>query len=105
MKDVTFFINELNKIFSASEGIFVDYNRNDNSISQLSIWMQKYLDELSITEFSFLVQNGIIVVKSFKYELDPLGFDYLHFPYLIELNNEKNEFVPENIKSVSINFR
>lgn len=94
------FILKLNELYSKCEGLKIDYYRNSGEPSKIGIWMQKYLDRLSIIEFSFMIINSKVLIKSYKYKLDPVGYDELYFPYEIELVDEDKEFVPDNIKSV-----
>jgi len=98
------FVSKLNQLYSTHEGLKMDFYRNSGEPSRIGIWMQKYLDKLSITEFSFMIVNSKVLVKSYKYELDPVGYDEQQFPYEIELIDESKEFIPDNIKSVKRNF-
>lgn len=94
------FVLKLNELYSKCEGLKIDYYRNSGEPSKIGIWMQKYLDKLSITEFSFIIINSKVLVKSYKYELDPVGYTEQQFPFEIELVDENKEFVPDNIKSI-----
>lgn len=104
MKDLQQFIKLLHKLFSDQEGLKIDYSRKGGDVAPIGIWMQKYLDELGITEFSFFVHKNEIIVKSYRFELDPVGFNYHQFPYSIKLKDENNKFTPKNIEAVSIKF-
>lgn len=98
MKD---FIEKLEKLYSSQEGLYINYNRKELTFQSLFIWMQKYLDELCITEFEFKIIHNKVKILKYVHE-DYIGFGHHIFPYEIILKDENKEFTPDNIKEVKL---
>ncbi|WP_282085169.1 hypothetical protein [Aquimarina algiphila] len=95
------FLKLLENEFGNSDGLTIRYDKKYiMELSTVGVWLQKYLDELGVTEMDFTVVKGQIVITKLKYE-DILGYGYYPNEYKVELKDNEKPFRPNNIKSIT----